>query len=91
MLDMLRVFTLTVLAAVGLIFAPTVHAEQNPPNSDQSRSMMDGMHGGGMMGMMNMMGRRGEMMDGCSNMMQSHHQPPNSQFHKRSEPPKQEQ
>lgn len=85
MFDSFRVFAFALLAAIGVALAPAVYAEQNSPNTDQSPSMMDGKRGGGMMGMMNMMGRRGEMMDGCSNMMQSHRQPPNSQFRKHSE------
>ena len=85
MSNMLKAITFAALTVAVVALAPAVLAEQNPPKRDQSPSMMDGMQGGGMMGMMNMMGRSGEMMDGCSNMMQSHRQPPNSQFRKHSE------
>lgn len=46
-----------------------------------SRDENDGRSG--MTGMM--MGSMGQRLDGCSSMMQSHNQPPNSQFQKRSE------
>lgn len=67
-------------AAVGLASASTVYAEQNPaPDSSGSQMGTDMRHGG-------MMGQMSQRMEGCSTMMQSRNQRPNSQFHKPSEP-----
>jgi len=68
------------LLVVGLAAASTVYAEQKPVPDTNDSQMGTGMRHGGMMG------QTGQMMDGCNTMMQSRKQPPNSQFHKPSEP-----
>ncbi len=75
------------LLAIGIASVSVVYAEQSPSGGASDSRMGLGMRNGGMMGMQGgMTGPMGGMMDGCNNMMQGRNQPPNSQFHKPSQP-----
>ena len=87
MSNLLKTVAAGALLAAGLASATAVYAEQNPSRDGSDSQMGTVMRHQGMMGMQGgMMGPMGGMMDGCHNMMQGQSQPPNSQFHKPSQP-----
>jgi hypothetical protein len=60
------------MLGVGLIAAPSLYAQDDQAPSGQKSGpgmMRDGMMGGGMGGMMNMMQQMGRMMEHCNTMM----------------------
>ena len=80
MSNLLKTVAAGALLAAGLTSATAVYAEQDPARDGSDSQMRTVMRHQGMMGM------QGGMMDGCHDMMQGQSQPPNSQFHKPSQP-----
>jgi hypothetical protein len=87
MSNLVRTLAPAAVLAIALATAPAVYAEQNSTPDTNGSHMGTSMRHGGTMGMQGAMtARMSEMMEGCSNMMQNQNRPPNSQFHKPSQP-----